>query len=65
MSTLPEHHNLSEKEHAGTAPAYAAPAGGVHKEGHFDSDPENAVVESEGNMLHKDLKGRHMQMIAM
>jgi hypothetical protein len=64
MSTNVEHGDLSEK-HATTAPAYDAPAVGVHKgEGHFDSDPEN-LVEGGDNVLHKDLKGRHMQMIAM
>lgn len=28
-------------------------------------DPESMVVTSTENRLHQDLKGRHMQMIAM
>ncbi|KAF2491946.1 hypothetical protein BU16DRAFT_551721 [Lophium mytilinum] len=31
----------------------------------FGSDPESGAVESGENKLHQDLKGRHMQMIAM
>jgi len=33
-------------------------------DGDFSGDPENMVEVGE-NRLHKDLKGRHMQMIAM
>jgi hypothetical protein len=35
---------------------------GVH---HSDVDPENPPLPAEQNALHRDLKGRHMQMIAM
>jgi amino acid transporter len=32
----------------------------------FSVDPEDlAMVTADQNMLHRDLKGRHMQMIAM
>lgn len=58
MSLKHENGDLSEK-HAGGAPGYDQ----TH-DGHFGSDPENMVVVSE-NVLHKDLQGRHMQMIAM
>lgn len=38
---------------------------GGHKEGGFSGgDPESMVAVSQ-NRLHTDLKGRHMQMIAM
>ena len=34
--------------------------------GKFGGDPENhAVVVADQNALHRELKGRHMQMIAM
>jgi amino acid permease len=37
-----------------------------HKHGEqYGSDPENMVAEPQENKLHQDLKGRHMQMIAM
>ena len=42
----------------------AAPGYEPTSDGHFGSDPENMVVAKENN-LHQDLKGRHMQMIAM
>lgn len=55
MSLQPEHGDLAEKH-----PKNESPTG----EGHFGSDPENLVGEKQ-NVLHQDLKGRHMQMIAM
>lgn len=58
MSFKPENGDLAEK-HANAAPGYE-PTG----DGHITSDPEDMVVISE-NRLHQDLKGRHMQMIAM
>jgi yeast amino acid transporter len=58
MSFKPESGDLAEK-HAGAVPGYD-PA----RDGHSSSDLENMVVANE-NMLHQDLKGRHMQMIAM
>lgn len=55
MSFEPKNGDLAEKHGAlGTSPT---------REGHFDSDPETGAVT--GNVLHQDLKGRHMQMIAM
>lgn len=58
MSLKPENGDLGEKH------PHAAPGYDPTHDGHFGSDPENTVVVSE-NALHKDLKGRHMQMIAM
>ena len=52
MSLKPENGDLAEK-HANAAAGYEP-----------SRDPENLVVANE-NMLHQDLKGRHMQMIAM
>jgi len=43
---------------------HAAPVYDSTKDGNFSSDPENLVVTHE-NKLHRDLKGRHMQMIAI
>jgi amino acid permease len=57
MSFQPENDDLAEK-HAKNEPATLG-------EGHFSSDPENMVVGANENVLHQDLKGRHMQMIAM
>jgi len=47
---------LSEK-HAIGAPGYSP-------NGDHSSDPESVVVTGD-NALHKELRGRHMQMIAM
>lgn len=58
MSLKPENEDLAEK-HALDAPGYEPT-----RDGHSSSDPENLVVARE-NVLHQDLKGRHMQMIAM
>lgn len=56
MSLKPD--NLAEKHADGALSA--APM----RDGHFGSDPESMVMVGE-NRLHQDLKGRHMQMIAM
>jgi amino acid transporter len=58
MSLQPKNENgdLAEK-HAQNEPATLG-------EGYFNSDPENMVGANE-NVLHQDLKGRHMQMIAI
>jgi amino acid transporter len=56
MSLQPENGDLAEK-HAKNEPATLG-------EGYFNSDPENMVGANE-NVLHQDLKGRHMQMIAI
>ena len=40
--------------------------GSPHKSGSFSPDPEDqGQVVTGQNHLHRDLKGRHMQMIAM
>lgn len=57
MSFKPDNGDLAEK-HANGTPDYDPT-----RDGH-SSDPENLVVARE-NVLHQDLKGRHMQMIAM
>ena len=59
MSLKLENDAAAEK-HGNAAPGYE-PKG----DGNFSSDPENLVVANSENMLHQDLKGRHMQMIAM
>ena len=58
MSLKPENNDLAEK-HADAALGYEPTS-----DERSSSDPENLVVANE-NMLHRDLKGRHMQMIAM
>jgi amino acid permease len=70
MSLNHEKNTLSEKHvgetHASTAPGHDPATSGEYapKEHFSGSDPENpAPVET--NALHQDLKGRHMQMIAM
>jgi amino acid transporter len=57
MSVQPENSDDLAEKHA--APVYDSA-----RDGNFSSDPENLVVTHE-NKLHQDLKGRHMQMIAM
>ena len=56
MSLQPENDDFAEK-HAKNEPPTLG-------EGGFSSDPENLVGANQ-NLLHQDLKGRHMQMIAM
>jgi hypothetical protein len=55
MSLKHEENGDYSEKHAAGAPAYE-PDG--------SSDPEVQAVAA-GNLLHQDLKGRHMQMIAM
>jgi hypothetical protein len=62
MSTNPEHDTLGEK-HTGAIPAYEAADG--HHDGVIKSDDPETMGETGGNKLKQDLKGRHMQMIAM
>jgi amino acid transporter len=66
MSLQHESANLDEK-HANAAPAYEPATLGEHTRGRpLSSDPEDAaIVVADQNQLHRDLKGRHMQMIAM
>jgi hypothetical protein len=63
-NTLPEKH--AGETHVGTATGHdPATSGGYAPKEHFSgSDPEN-LAPIETNALHQDLKGRHMQMIAM
>ncbi len=56
MSLQPENGDLAEK-HAKNEPPTLG-------EGPFGSDPED-LNGGKVNLLHQDLKGRHMQMIAM
>ena len=56
MTSKLENDDFAEKH------AYAAPAS--EPTAHFGSDQED-MGEGKTNMLHQDLKGRHMQMIAM
>ena len=59
MSLKNDKGDVAEKQADAAPPVYEPTS-----EGHFGSDPENNVVPKE-NLLHQDLKGRHMQMIAM
>ena len=64
MSLNPENSEFAEK-HATAAPDYKPEALEEHKlHGHANDDPEH-VGEQKELALHQDLKGRHMQMIAM
>jgi amino acid permease len=56
MSLKPEHDDLAEK-HVPAAPAYET--------GHMHSDDPDDLGVVKTNALKQDLKGRHMQMIAM
>jgi amino acid permease len=66
MSLKNETNAIGEK-HANGVPAYEPAKLGDHARGRqFSIDPEDrAMVETDQNMLRRDLKGRHMQMIAM
>ena len=59
MNVKNETNALGEK-HANDVPAFEP--GGRQ----FSGDPEDRAMVTTGlNVLHRDLKGRHMQMIAM
>jgi len=56
MSLKHENGDLAEKHATDAAPVYEPDT--------LEGDPEH-LVEGTENKLHQDLKGRHMQMIAM
>jgi amino acid permease len=60
-ATMNTHSDNGEKH----VPAYEPGLAEHKRDGQSGSDPENLVVEPQENKLHQDLKGRHMQMIAM
>ncbi|KAK5293578.1 hypothetical protein LTR99_010025 [Exophiala xenobiotica] len=59
--------NMNGEKYANDVPAGKSGIPGDHAHGQqFGTDPEDgAIVAGEQNILHRDLKGRHMQMIAM
>jgi len=62
MSLKPEENGGLAEKHTSAAPAYEP----THDGHHYVTDPETGVVASTSiNVLHRDLKGRHMQMIAI
>ncbi len=61
---------MDHNNNAHTTEKYGHDTPGYDKENapgaQFQTDPEGrGLVVSDQNALHKDLKGRHMQMIAM
>ncbi len=66
MSLKNETNTLGEKQ-GNDVPDYQPATLGDHARGRqFSIDPEDhAMVQTDQNLLHRDLKGRHMQMIAM
>lgn len=66
MSLRNETNAIAEK-HTKGVPVYEPGTLGDHARGRqFSLDPEDhAMVEADQNKLHRSLKGRHMQMIAM
>ena len=66
MSLSNENNALGEKP-ANGVPAYEPATLAQNARGRqFSTDPEDrAIMTSDQNLLHRDLKGRHMQMIAM
>lgn len=67
MNTHHETGHVGEKHTTGAAyPQAESPTFGEknHHDGQY-SDPEIQVGHTQQNALHQDLRGRHMQMIAM
>ncbi|EXJ96315.1 hypothetical protein A1O1_01441 [Capronia coronata CBS 617.96] len=59
--------NALGDKHGNDAPGYTSASFADHARGRqFSVDPEDqAIVTTDQNRLHRDLKGRHMQMIAI
>jgi amino acid transporter len=67
MSLKNENNGLGEKPPVSDAPGYEQGTLADHARGRqFSIDPEDrALVAADQNKLHRNLKARHMQMIAM
>jgi amino acid transporter len=67
MSSRRESLNLTDPEkHPKGAPVEPAPLGDHVRGRQFSLEPHDvAIVEADQGKLHRNLKGRHMQMIAM
>jgi len=67
MSLAHESTAIGEKKFGADEPVLEPGTLGDHARGRqFSVDPEDqAMVHTDQNMLHRELKGRHMQMIAM
>lgn len=67
MSLRRESADLTEKQAIATPPTYKPASISEHVRGRQFSldDTDQAIVAADVNALHRDLKGRHMQMIAM
>lgn len=66
MSARRESLTILEKKDVEIATTEPASFGEHVRGRQFSVDPQDVgVVEADQNKLHRDLKGRHMQMIAM
>lgn len=66
MSLQHENNVLSEKKLDDSPPPEPASFADHARGRQFSVDPEDrAIVAADQNLLHRDLKSRHMQMIAM
>ncbi|KAH8800432.1 amino-acid permease inda1 [Xylogone sp. PMI_703] len=65
MSLMEPENGAAAEKHGSGDPTYEPASPGQYKrDGNYGSDPEN-LIEVQGNVLHKNLQGRHMQMIAI